>query len=152
MRLGLWIVSISLLLSGCTQGKSPFAAKPTREQTLSGEWTGKPVDEVKPKGEAFLSEQLGGYSIKLNQDRSFSLDWRGLTKEGTWAVNGDQVKLTVTKVFDKTREQASAEKLTEDLKLFDDSTTLKLSKDDKSITLPGTSPGSQTVVFQKSPK
>lgn len=152
MRLGLCIVTLAFVIGGCNPSKPSFAAKPTREQMLSGEWTGKPVEEKSPKGEKFLSEQLGGYSITLNQDHTFSLDWRGLTKEGTWTVTGDRVKLSVTKVFDKTREQATAEKLTEDLKLFDDSTELKLSQDDKSLTLPSHSSGSQTVLFQKSPK
>lgn len=143
---------VLLLCLGCGPGGAFKPGPVTREQKLAGLWTGKPVEEKSPKGETFLSEQLGGYSIKLQDDGRFLIDWRGLTKDGKWSVSGQTVTLKVEHVFGRTREQAKAESLADDLKLFDDSTELKLDEGDAHLTLPGTSPGSQTVVFSKSPK
>ena len=153
------LVTALALLAGCTQ-PAPIS-KPTvpetREQALSGLWKGKnkesPNQAKEDTGSQFLTDRLGGYSLRLMPNGQFLADWRGLIKEGTWKIDTGTIQLTNVRVFGKNREQSMAEnkdqaKQINDLKLFDADKVLELAPGDKTLTLKAKNKGDETVVFK----
>lgn len=154
-----------IALIGCNPNGSSTGARDTgpksREETVSGVWRGEHKENPEKPGEGatsnFLAERLGGYSIRLLADGQFIADWRGLTKEGTWKLEGDVVFLKVDRVLGKTREQADTEnkqlkKEVTDLSLFDKDSKLQLSSDNQTLTLKAEGKDAQTVIFEHEPE
>jgi hypothetical protein len=130
----------------------------TRVEHLSGSWKGlNKEDPDHPKEGAssnILTESLGGYQLVLNSNATFSSDWRGLKRSGTWAIVGETIELKTDRVFDKTKSAAETENKTagkevNDLSLFDTQNKLDLASDDKSLTLKATEKGAETVIFTR---
>ena len=141
-------------LLGCGP-KGPLAA---RTDKVSGNWKGLNEEDPKhPKEGAssnILTESLGGYQLKLNSNGTYSADWRGLKKSGTWSIVGDTIELHTEKVFDKTKSEAGAEnksagKDVNDLTFYETQNKLELSAGDTKITLKGTQKGEENVIFTR---
>ncbi|MBS1714058.1 MAG: hypothetical protein JST30_06940 [Armatimonadetes bacterium] len=119
-----------------SKGGAAVPSKPaSRAEKLAGSWSGKaPESEDKARTGTesnFLAEQLGGYRIELQADGSFSSSWRGLTKDGTWAIDGDTLVLKIEKVLGKTRGETKAA----DSPLFDQDTRLEITDGDQTLKL-----------------
>lgn len=154
------LFALSLALLGCSPNSSKGGAAPgpkNKQEIVSGVWRGEHKENPEKPGEGetsnFLAERLGGYSIRLLADGQFIADWRGLTKEGTWKLEGDVVQLKVDRVLGKTREQAEAEnkelkKEVTALSLFEKDSKLQLSSDNATLLLKSDGKDSQTVVFK----
>ena len=145
------VVMVSLAV-GCSgpPGKVTKGTVPaTREGRMSGTWKGIPKAEDASKSKQgsaspYLSEQLGGYSLVLNPDGSFSADWRGLRKSGTWRIQGEAVILTPDSVMGKSKSDAG-----DDAHYFEQDNSLKILQDDTQLKLEAKSQDAESVVFSK---
>jgi len=128
--------------------KSPDKAM-NRQEKLAGSWSGRaPESEDKARQGAesnFLAEQLGGYRIELQADGSFTSSWRGLTKDGTWKIDGDTLVLQVDKVLGRSRADTKAA----DAPLFDQDTKLEITDGDQTLVLPKKDSSSLPLSFKK---
>lgn len=156
-----WLVGSLLLIAiGCGTAEKNQVKKPeTKEDpgSIVGVWNGKYPESIEgsdSKATNALAEKLGGFTMRLNSDGRFIADWRGLTKEGTWKLEGQILSFKTERVMGKDRVQAAQENAkskspVNTLELYDAIDTFEVDKNLTRLTMITKGTGNPPVVFQR---
>lgn len=157
-----WPIFLLFLVISCGTG-NPEPAKvvpieTAKKRVITGVWEGKVEEDPKKlnegKDSSFLSERLGGFTLKLQPDGKFLADWRGLTQDGSWSQENKVIRLRIEHVFGKSRAQAEEEnkkagKPVNEMSWFQKTSLLTLDEKAWELKLSATQPGEVSVIFSR---
>lgn len=98
--------SVEVKLFGSWQGE--MKDKDPNQKKKPGDPTKKTEDHT-PEMSNSLLEVMGGYSLDLRNDYTFTLSMVGLTLDGDWELVGEDIKLKPAKILDKTKDEWKAD-------------------------------------------
>jgi hypothetical protein len=142
------------LALGCAPAGHPSSKS---QDIWSGTYVGRlPADGTKPSQTVTsdaLAAALGGYKLKITEDRQFLLEARGRVLQGKVEEEGSGLTLTVERVFGMTRQQLLADRnrlddVESDMKWFDKKLVMRIDGEGVLRLEPDDSEG-ETVVFTR---
>ncbi len=144
-KLGLGIALVAIAATGCKNRDSALVGKWKASMPKStGADSKNPLSGL---GDAFASMM----SVEFKADHTYSMTMMIIPMEGNWALSGNTVTLTPTKIMGKTIEElqkssnGSFKATSDNNKPMD----LTLSGDGKTMTIADPKSGQQALTFQK---
>ena len=75
------ILLFTALVAGCSSGNQ-------RLNKLTKKWQ---YDKVNVNGQEMSAQQIGNPTMKFNKDKTYKMDFGGMSEQGEWKLNGDSL-------------------------------------------------------------